>query len=143
MGTGGGDCRADLWASCVIIGADDVSASEHQGANEFDWQHGPSKAADGENGDQDTGFEADRYQFGDRGAAQDAARNQRRLRAKDRGRQALSRKDGFGQEEYCSASDLQQDSGYGDCQADGRTKAESDFAKRAWEVVLAARAQKQ
>jgi competence protein ComEA len=47
VGVGGGGGSADLWAPCVLVGADDLSASEHQGLSEFDWRRGPSKDADG------------------------------------------------------------------------------------------------
>src|SRR5260370_31875659 len=77
VGVRGGRRCVDLRAACgVICTSRAVSASEHEGpTNEFDRQDGPSTVADGAIREQNAGIEADRHQFGDGGAAQDAARN--------------------------------------------------------------------
>src|SRR5579862_3148575 len=131
-GGAGGDRGSDAWRGAHGV----VCANGDEGpTNEFDWQHGPSTVADRKIRGQDAGIEADRHQFGDGGPIEDAAGNQRRLRAEDRRGPSVSSEDGFSAQEHRSASDLQQDCRHGDRQADGGAEAKSDDAKRASEIM--------
>src|SRR6202040_2383168 len=84
----------------IVCASGDIECGQEIGASGF-------AGAVGKIRDQGAGFEARGSQFGDGGAVEDAARDQRRVRAEDRGGPPLPCEDGPGAQERYSASRLQ------------------------------------